>query len=96
MKKWIVSLFFLMLLPSVLAQSITCYNSTHKQIEKVMILNISGTTYDIKNVEYVYCPYGCDPQRNDCNYPPYIYLLIIISIIFLSYAVYRVLLRVMT
>ena len=90
MKKIIPFLLLLMLLPTALAETSFCYNSTHRQIDKDISINISGTLYNVKSSELEYCPYGCNADTGICSQPSYMQVVIVIALFFIAVIAYLI------
>jgi hypothetical protein len=90
--KYLPAILVLLSISTAFAQNISTYNvcspdnSTLIHIRQVYInvpeRNISRT---IESQEVEICSSGCDPERNECNSPTWIYILIIMAIIILVY-----------
>ena len=90
MKKIIPFLLLLVLLPTTLAETSFCINETHRQINKQISINISGTMYNVESSELEYCPYGCVADTGLCRQPSYTQVAIIIALFIVGGIVYLV------
>jgi len=97
MKKTILTFLILLSLPVALAQNFvyaqndycsdnTTLIHTRQVVVKVPERNITRT---INTTEEEYCIMGCDPERNACNFPQWIYLFVIMGVIVASYLVFK-------
>lgn len=94
MKK--ITLFLLLLLiPSVLGETSSCYNVTHRQISREIIIDISGTVYNITSSELEHCPYGCVEETGLCRSPIYWQVAVVVSLFILALLVYLIIRSVM-
>jgi len=57
--------------------------------EKVANWTIRGKVYPIVKREVEICPYGCDPERNACNHPPYLYFSILLAAVVITYLAFK-------
>jgi hypothetical protein len=89
-KKIIPFLLLLVLLPTALAETSFCINETHRQINKQISINISGTMYNVESSEVEYCPYGCVADTGLCRQPSYTQVAIIIALFIVGGIVYLV------
>lgn len=65
-----------------------CVNDT-LIIEKVSNITLGNKTYQYLKSESVECRFGCDDERKECNYPNWIYYLIIFGIIVVGFFVVK-------
>jgi hypothetical protein len=89
-KKIIPFLLLLMLLPTALAETSFCINETHRQINKQISINISGTMYNVESSELEYCPYGCNADTGICSQPSYMQVVIVIALFFIAVIAYLI------
>jgi hypothetical protein len=91
-KYMIAPLILLLSISGALAQTMEyCSdNTTLTQIKQVTI-NVPerNVTRTINVTENVKCDWGCDPERNRCNDAPYIYILIIMGVIVISFVAFK-------
>ena len=66
-----------------------CSDNSTLVIEKTSLWNFNNVTYSITKNETVKCDFGCDPERKECNWATWIYLLIIMGVIVVSYLVFK-------
>jgi hypothetical protein len=66
-----------------------CLDNSTLLIEKTSLWNFNNMTYSITKNETVKCDFGCDPERKECNWATWIYLLIIMGVIVVSYLVFK-------
>jgi hypothetical protein len=66
-----------------------CLDNSTLVIEKTSLWNFNNMTYSITKNETVKCDFGCDPERKECNWATWIYILIIMCIIVVSYLVFK-------
>jgi len=66
-----------------------CLDNSTLVIEKTSLWNFNNMTYSITKNETVKCDFGCDPERKECNWATWIYLLIIMVVIVASYLVFK-------
>jgi hypothetical protein len=83
-------LLLLVLLPAALAETSFCINETHRQINKQISINISGTVYNVESSEVEYCPYGCVEETGLCRQPSYMQVAIVIALFIIAGIVYLV------
>jgi hypothetical protein len=86
----IAFLFILLMIPSALAETSFCYNSTHRQIDKIINITIGETTYDVHSSELEYCPYGCNADTGICSQPSYMQVVIVIALFFIAVIAYLI------
>lgn len=79
-----------MLLPTALAETSFCINETHRQINKQISINISGTMYNVESSELEYCPYGCNADTGICSQPSYMQVVIVIALFFIAVIAYLI------
>jgi hypothetical protein len=66
-----------------------CLDNSTLVIEKTSLWNFNNVTYSITKNETVKCDFGCDPERKECNWATWIYILIIMCVIVASYLVFK-------
>jgi hypothetical protein len=66
-----------------------CLDNSTLVIEKTSLWHFNNLTYSITKNETVKCDFGCDPERKECNWATWIYILIIMCVIVASYLVFK-------
>ncbi|MEM1543722.1 MAG: hypothetical protein QW795_03470 [Candidatus Bathyarchaeia archaeon] len=66
-----------------------CEDNNTLIITKTANITLGNKTYPYYKTEKIYCEFGCDQDRKQCNYPNWIYLLIIFGVITVSYFVVK-------
>jgi hypothetical protein len=66
-----------------------CLDNSTLVIEKTSLWHFNNMTYSITKNETVKCDFGCDPERKECNWATWIYILIIMFVIVASYLAFK-------
>jgi hypothetical protein len=90
--KWIiVPIFILLSLSTALAQTYEyCSDNTTLTQVRQVVINVPerNVTRTINATENKTCEWGCDPERNACNLPSWIYIGVIIALLVVAYFVF--------
>lgn len=65
-----------------------CVNNT-LYIERLANITLGNKTYPYIKTEKIECEFGCDDERKECNFPTWIYYLILLCVIIILFIIVK-------